>query len=354
METPYGRPHRPAPSPTRGEGAPRPSPLVGEGLGTSALRGVRGIPTYYGQPAIKAGHYRWLVVSYLFVGGLAGAAQLIAAIADLLGGRRDRAIVRTGRYLALGGALLSPVLLIKDLHTPSRWYNMLRIFRSTSPMSIGSWTLAAFGALSGLVGLGQALEDLAGLAVGRRLARLSGVPAAAAGALMSTYTGTLLASTSVPLWSTADRLLPPLFGASAAASATAAISLILELAGANRGRRRLAWLALACGGAQLALARATEREWRRQGVAGPIEREPAASIYRYGVLGLGAAVPLALNSVQALACRGWRTVSVVAAAATLAGGYLERALIVLAGRDSAGRPGDYFHLTRGAHGPTIT
>src|SRR5581483_12442973 len=68
-------------------------------------------PTYYELPAIKASHYRWLVVSYLFVGGLAGAAQLIATLADLAGRRRDRALVRGGRYLALAGALLSPALL---------------------------------------------------------------------------------------------------------------------------------------------------------------------------------------------------------------------------------------------------
>src|SRR5687768_6375194 len=103
------------------------------------------IPTYYDWPTVKSSHYRWLITTYFFVGGLAGAAQLIATIVDLVGGRRDRGVVSAGRYLALAGALLSPLFLIKDLHTPSRWYNMLRIARATSPMSIGSWTLALFG-----------------------------------------------------------------------------------------------------------------------------------------------------------------------------------------------------------------
>jgi hypothetical protein len=34
--------------------------------------------TYYGRPVVKRSHYGWLIATYLFVGGLAGAAQLIA------------------------------------------------------------------------------------------------------------------------------------------------------------------------------------------------------------------------------------------------------------------------------------
>jgi formate-dependent nitrite reductase membrane component NrfD len=159
------------------------------------------------------------------VGGLAGAAQLIASIADLSGRRRDQHTVRAGRFLAVAGALVSPVLLIADLHTPRRWFNMLRIFRRTSPMSIGSWTLLGFGTLSGLSAVAQALDDLTGIRLFRRLARWLDVPAAVAGGTMAIYTGTLLSSTSNPLWSSGERLLPALFGASAVSTATAALSL---------------------------------------------------------------------------------------------------------------------------------
>jgi hypothetical protein len=31
--------------------------------------------TYYGRPAIKPSHYRWLISSYLFVGGVAGQSD---------------------------------------------------------------------------------------------------------------------------------------------------------------------------------------------------------------------------------------------------------------------------------------
>src|SRR5579883_2354428 len=180
---------------------------AGEG-GSERADGRRPLPSYYGRPAVKASHYRWLIASYLFTGGLAGASQVLAAVADLFGRERDRPVVSAGRYVALAGAALSPVFLIADLHTPQRWYNMLRIFRRTSPMSIGSWTLAVFGTFSGLAAAAQVLEDLFGWRpLGRVLARVFGLPAAAAGVIMSYYTGILLSATSTPLWTAAYRLL---------------------------------------------------------------------------------------------------------------------------------------------------
>src|SRR5947199_8999720 len=85
-------------------------------------------PTYYGQRALKPSDWRWLIITYFFVGGLAGAAQVIACVVDLLGHRRDWPLVSAARYLALAGALLSPALLVADLKTPSRWFNMLRVY----------------------------------------------------------------------------------------------------------------------------------------------------------------------------------------------------------------------------------
>jgi formate-dependent nitrite reductase membrane component NrfD len=278
----------------------------------------------------------------LFIGGLAGAAQLIAQIADLVGRQRDRAVVRTGRYVALVGALVSPALLVKDLHTPSRWYNMMRIFRPTSPMSIGSWTLASFGTLSGLAAAAQALEDLFGAASGRRWARLFGLPAAIAGALMSVYTGALLAATSTPLWAIAPRHLPALFGASATASASAALSLVVEITGAPRqALRRLERLALAASGAELALALATQRHWRANGLAGPLDQPRLAAGYR-----LGAAGPLVVHALHVLAGQESRRLSTLAAASTLVGGYLLRAVLVFAGQESGRRPEDYFRMAQ--------
>lgn len=293
-------------------------------------------PTYYGLPAVKRSHYGWLIATYFFVGGLSGAAQVIAQIVDLVGSREDTQVVRAGRYLALLGSLISPLLLIRDLHTPSRWFNMLRMFRPTSPMSIGSWTLAGFGTFSGLAAASEAF----GL---RRLASLLGLPAAGLGMLMSTYTGVLLSATSTPLWAVVYRQLPALFGATAVASASAAMSLLLSRS-ANAPRvalRRLDRLALVAGLVQLAAAWSVERAWKEKHIDPPL-----APAQRVLVQGLGIGLPLLVHTLQTLTGRRWSGLSILAAACTLNGAYIERATIVFAGNRSADRPEDYLRVAR--------
>jgi formate-dependent nitrite reductase membrane component NrfD len=282
----------------------------------------------------------------LFVGGLAGAAQLIAGLVDLCGREEDQPVVRAGRYLGLAGALLSPVLLIADLRTPRRWYNMLRIWRRTSAMSIGAWTLTSFGAWSGLTAVAQALYARTGAPLYRRLARCCGVPAALAGGAMATYTGTLLAATSTPLWSAGRRLLPALFGASAATTATAALTLATQQTATAKSAARLRRLACLAGSAELALAMALERQWQQQGVAAPLRQQPTATAYRVGFYGLGVLTPLLLHGVHRLTPRRSRAVAALASVATLAGGFMLRSVLIAAGNASAQRPDDYFRFTQ--------
>jgi hypothetical protein len=71
--------------------------------------------TYYHTAVLNPSHYRQLVATYLFLGGIAGASQVIAAVADLCGPETSDVIVRAGRYLALGGGLAGPAFLVADL-----------------------------------------------------------------------------------------------------------------------------------------------------------------------------------------------------------------------------------------------
>lgn len=302
--------------------------------------------TYYHRPVIKSSHYGQLVAGYLFVGGLAGAAQLIASIADLSGQERDRRTVRAGRFLAVAGALVSPVLLIADLHTPRRWFNMLRIFRRTSPMSIGSWTLLGFGTLSGLTAIAQVLDDLTGRRLFRRLARWLGVPAAVAGGTMAMYTGTLLSSTSNPLWASGERFLPALFGASAVSTATAALSLATSRDAATARTERLHRLSLVATSTELVLDLALRRRWRQQGVDTPLRQPATAAAYRVGFWGLGLLLPLLGHGTSKLRRRRSQTASTLADLATLAGGYMLRSVLVSAGNASAQYPEAYFRITQ--------
>jgi formate dehydrogenase major subunit len=52
-------------------------------------------------------------------------------------------LVRTAKAGAAGAISLSMVALVHDLGRPARFVNMLRVFKVTSPMSVGTWVLSA-------------------------------------------------------------------------------------------------------------------------------------------------------------------------------------------------------------------
>ena len=219
---------------------------------------------------------------------------------------------------------------------------MVRIVRPTSPMSIGSWTLALFGTFSGLTATAQVMDDL-GIRAFRRVASVTGVPAAGLGMVMSIYTGVLLSATSTPLWSTAYRHLPPLFGATAFASASAALSLALGAMGAPRAAvRRLDGLGLLAAVAQLLLSLSLDREWRARGVDAPVTEGRLKLAHRVLAFGLGIVVPLLLNVAQLVFRPRTHRLSLLSAVAALTGAYAERAAMVFGGNQSAQRAEDYF------------
>ena len=74
---------------------------------------------------------------------LAGASAGLAYLAELRG---NDVLARRAWAAALLGIAVSPALLISDLGGRARFLNMLRMFKVTSPMSVGSWILAASGA----------------------------------------------------------------------------------------------------------------------------------------------------------------------------------------------------------------
>ncbi len=247
---------------------------------------------YYGTPALKPSIYGWLIAVYFLIGGVAGASAIIAAVVDGVGRERDRVLVRAGRYMALLGASLSPIFLIADLHTPQRFYNMLRIFRKSSPLSFGTWTLVTFSFFSALSALAEGAAQFLGVRAGERWARWLGLPAALAGAMMTVYTATVLTATSIPLWAAARRPLPMLFASAAMSNATAALSLVLEAVRAPLDtRHRLERLSLVAALVELVASLRNERAMRARGVAAPLDEPKRALAYWGGAWGLGLLVP---------------------------------------------------------------
>src|ERR687886_2941638 len=182
---------------------------------------VREVPeeevrNYYGRAVLKEPTWKPEIPWYFFAGGLAGASSGLALVARLAG---NDGLARRALLAALGGATVSPVLLISDLGRPDRFYNMLRIFKPTSPMSMGTWILSSFGPSVGIA----AMSDVLGIFP--YLGRFFEGVAALHGPALPPYTAVLVAATSVPTWHEARRELPLVFAASSAASAGASAAI---------------------------------------------------------------------------------------------------------------------------------
>src|SRR5690242_2427128 len=139
--------------------AKRKGRAVGEGIRPEGAPFPKASPEtgYYGVHLLKEPQWTWEIPIYFFVGGAAGSASVIGAIARWTG--KDLCLARDARYVAAAGAIASSALLIADLGRPERFLNMLRVFKPQSPMSVGAWTLAAFGSASGLAAAAQLINS---------------------------------------------------------------------------------------------------------------------------------------------------------------------------------------------------
>jgi hypothetical protein len=274
-----------------------------------------GVRSYHGRPVLKAPVWKPEIPWYFFIGGMAGASAPLALAAEATG---KRALSRRAWLLALGGAGISPVLLISDLGRPERFHHMLRVFKVTSPMSVGSWALAGFGTATGIA-VGHDLLGLPG--------RAAKPAAAVLGPVVSTYTAALLADTAVPVWHEARAELPFLFAATSAASAGAALLLVTPPEEAAPAR----WMAIAGAFGALGLLQAMEK---RLGELGEPYREGEAGRFGRAAKALTAAGGLGLVAFG----RKSRAAAAVSAGALLAGAALERWSVFRAGFQSAADP----------------
>ena len=158
--------------------------------------------SYYGHPVIKQPVWKPEIPFYFFFGGLGGASAGLALLAQARG---NEELARRAWANALAGVAASPLLLISDLGKPARFLNMLRVFKVTSPMSVGSWLLSASGLATTLAAADAWTGRLpAPGRVARPLAAGLGLP-------LATYTAALVANTAVPVWHEARTTLPFLF-----------------------------------------------------------------------------------------------------------------------------------------------
>jgi formate-dependent nitrite reductase membrane component NrfD len=255
---------------------------------------------------------------YFFTGGLTGATATLALAAELHDNER---LARSARGLALVAGTLSPALLVSDLGRPERFLNMMRVFRPSSPMSVGSWLLALAGTSNGLAAAWKlfGLFERASLPA-RLVAGLTGPP-------MTTYTAALLANTAIPVWREARGELPFVFAGSAAAAAGGAVAALTPV-GAAAPARRLALLGAAVEG--LAVAR---MESRLGALARPYHEGDALRYRRLaGMLTLTGAMLVGVAGQRS------RTAAVVGGLLALGGSAARRWSVFKAGVASARDP----------------
>jgi formate-dependent nitrite reductase membrane component NrfD len=286
------------------------------------------VPTYYGLSPIKAPPWKAWVPLYLYVGGVAGGAAVLGGASALSPSLRG--LSRRSRWLAAGAIPVGTALLVADMGRPSRFLNMLRVFRPTSAINMGSWILSVAGTAA-----------VASVVLPEPLSEAAALGAAASGTLVATYTGALLSNTVVPLWRDGRRSLPFLFAAGAASSSACLLLPFAEDAREVRVLRRVAAAGLA---AELVASEAFAREVGRGPAGAPLRRGRTGALW-------GAAKALTAAALVTVAVSDSRRGRLAAAALGTLGALAMRFAIHDGGKRSAEDPLATF-APRGAHPPT--
>jgi len=95
-------------------------------------------------------HIEWgyLIISYLFLGGLSAGLFFVSALSTLFGKDANVRIARWGALLSPWPVILGSALLVFDLGNWYRFYKFFLHVQFVSPMSVGAWLLLFFSLVS--------------------------------------------------------------------------------------------------------------------------------------------------------------------------------------------------------------
>ena len=296
----------------------------------------RSDPTYYDRPMLKAPVWLPYIPTYYFLGGAAGASLALGAAVQLDRSKATSGLVRKAHWVGIVASSIGAGFLILDLGRPLRFLNMMRVFRPTSPMNMGAWILAGTPPAAIAAGL------FARSTMFRLLGEVCGYISGILGLGLCTYTGVLVGNTAVPVWQEGRRVLPILFGASAASTAGGMLGMFGDL---NARERRIVRGFTALGAAaEVACSRWMEHETSRVGQVGlPLKRGLSGALWKSaGVLSL-AALAVTVSPGRS------RTKRVLGGSLAALGSFALRFAVHYAGEASARDPKASFHLQRNKH-----
>ncbi len=293
---------------------------------------------YRDVPILKQPTWNNEVAAYFFFGGVSAGSAILGSLAEVVGGDRHRQLARVAHYVSFATLLPCPPLLIDDLGIPQRFHHMLRVFKPSSPMNLGSWALVIHGA-GATVNAMRTLADrhnlplvgpLLQLMPERLLAGL-GLPSSF---VLAGYTGVLLGTTSIPVWYTSP-LLGALFMSSSFSTGIAATNFAGTLTRTmnEEEESELAMLGIIASITEAIMLMgyvATTGE-----AAGPLLSGEGGKLMAGAVAGLAAATLLELASLTILRGRGKKAAGIMSSVAALASGAMLRWAVVRAGKASA-------------------
>lgn len=291
-------------------------------------------PGYYGLPILKRPFWKWEIALYFFFEGISAGSYVLCSIAQFTRPAQYNQLIRSGRYLSFATMLACPPLLIADLGRPERFHHMLRIWKKTSPMNHGAWSLTGYGLLSTLqlaliwpasrLPFGRGLLKLLQRILPERLVSALGLPFAL---MMVSYPGVLLSTTANPVWAH-THFLGALFACSSMSNGAAALTLLHARSqdhDLHRTLGRFDDVATVAEGAALCLYLGTAGK-----AAQPLFTGKQSKLFLIGAIGLGIVAPAILRRSRSSLLR-----NLVAPLLTLAGGAALKWAITYAGQESA-------------------
>jgi len=197
---------------------------------------------YAGREVTQPPNWHGLVAWDFFFNAITTGLFFVTAVGELVRPAELAGLAEWAYPLALLFLLADLTCLVFDLGNPARFHHMLRVFKPTSPMSLGTWFLTGYSLpLAALVGLDVAIRagwlppDSAAVGTIRGVLLVVGLPLAFGSAA---YKGVLFSTTAQPGWRDA-RWLGAYHTTGALAVGGAGLLLLAALTGDARAAESL-------------------------------------------------------------------------------------------------------------------
>ncbi len=294
------------------------------------------VPGYAAHRVTKAPNWHTLVALDMLFNNMTTGLYLVAAAGDLAVPAVFGGTTRLAYPIALLFLTADLACLVLDLGHRFRFHHMLRVFKPSSPMSLGTWCLTAYSlpltvlaAIGALRFLGVDAANGPGAQAIHLLAVVSGIPFALGSSM---YKGVLFSTTSQPGWKDA-RWLGGYLTNSAIALGAAEMLAIATLLGHNSAAAVLRPAILVLLAINLVFLATLAAE------LAPAMRAARDGVGLMGIVGLGAAAGVVLPALVIVVASGM-TAAMVALALMIAGNFAVRwAIVMLPHRELAIGPG---------------